>query len=167
MSRTFSWFVLATIFLSILIGIVFYPDYRQAEKIQRNMMAMTTAAFQEAIIFAHMKYHTQSVGRGAHLDLVTIDGKGLDFNANGYPIGVDHSESSLTLPITVQNCRQLWQTLLVALRPALAPSAGAVLNTSALNGKCVFTSIKHFEQSIVYDPNTGRVSLVVYNSTNT
>lgn len=161
MSRSFAWFLILSFFGFLMVYIIWYPDYREAERVQRKMMAMTTAALQESIIFTHMKYHMSSAAGSAKLDLLLLDGQGLDFNEKGYPVGFEHSESSLQLPLTVRDCRQLWDALLLTMRPMLDPAEDALFKVLAINGKCVFTSKKFFEQSIVYDPDTGRVQLSI------
>jgi hypothetical protein len=138
-----------------------FPDQRQAARIQRNMIAMTAAALQEAVIFSHLKYHLKSVGGDAYLDLFELNGEGVDFNSSGFPVGVSHTTDSLQLPVTQKHCRELWQTLLAPMQPMLAPDHYASFNVRASNGKCVFTSIGFVEFGIVYDPKLGRVQMTV------
>ena len=136
------------------------PNYEQSGRLYQNMMSMSTAAFQEAIIFAHLQYHINPK-KGAGIDLVDIGGEGIDYNQLGYPVGIDRDQRTLLLPISVGDCRSLWQTLLAPMSPYLTPDDFASLEVKALRGKCVFTSVLYTEQRIIYDPNTGKVSLQV------
>lgn len=162
-SRQFGWTLFLLTFASILFWLLANPNEREAARVHRNMMAMTTAAFQEAVIFAHMKYHTSTSGSGEYVDLFELNGAGIDFNRFGFPVGINQTSKSVILPITRQECRNLWDTLLAPMRPMLSPDQYASLTVSAINGKCVFTSMSFYEQSIEYNPETGRVSLNVVN----
>ncbi len=162
-SRQFGWTLILLFFASILFWLMANPDEREAARIHRNMMAMTTAAFQEAVVFAHMKYHTSTSGEGEIIDLFELNGKGIDINRYGFPVGINQTLASVNLPITQQECRNLWDTLLAPMRPMLSPDEFASLTVRSFNGKCVFTSMSFIEQSIEYDPETGRVRLYVVN----
>jgi hypothetical protein len=161
LSRQLGWAIVVVLFTAVLIGLLMFPDQRQAARIQRKMMAMTAAALQEAVVFSHMKYHTRSDNQTSYLDLFELNGQGVDFNSSGFPVGVSHTSDSVKLPITQRDCRELWETLLAPMRPMLAPDHYASFTVRASNGKCVFTSIGFVEYGIVYDPELGRVQLTV------
>lgn len=158
-SRQFFWLLFVAVFGLTLIWIVNHPSERQSNRLHDNMMAMTTMAFQEAIVFTHMKYHASAGRTGAILDLVQLDNHYIDFNQHGFPVGTDHTKSSVILPITTQNCRQLWVALLQPLSPLLQPDLHASLKVKAVNGECVFTSISDPAKKIIYSPENGRVSM--------
>ena len=162
-SRQFYWLLFIAVFALTLLWIINHPSDHQSNKLHDNMMAMSTVAFQEAIVFTHMKYHASANRTGAILDLVQLDNHKIDFNQHGFPVGTDHTESSVILPITTRNCRQLWTTLLQPLSPMLQPDHYASLKVKAVNGKCVFTSIKSPSSKITYSPVSGRVLMHTQN----
>ncbi|PWK52932.1 hypothetical protein [Pleionea mediterranea] len=158
-SRQFYWLLFIAVFALTLLWIINHPSDRQSIRLHNNMMAMTTMAFQEAIVFTHMKYHASANRTGAILDLVQLDHHNIDFNQHGFPVGTDHTESSVILPITTRNCRQLWIALLQPMSPMLQPDPYASLKAEAINGKCVFTSLNSPSTKITYSPVSGRVAM--------
>ncbi len=160
-ARIYGWLFFIGFFIAVLWWLLTTPDEKNTRWIYQNLMASNTAALQEAVIMAHMKYHTNSTGQGIALDLFELSGEYIDYNEHGFPIGINHTLESARLPVTTADCRDIWNSLLNVMRPLLSPNENAALNVTTLNSKCVFTSIKHPELSTVYDPKRGMVSMQV------
>ncbi len=161
-SRQTGWFITLLLLIGYLLWTFNQPDPQVASKMHRNMMAMTTGALQEAVIFAHMKYHALGkANSGEQLDLLEISGEMLDFNAEGFPVGINHNSDSIKLPIRSTDCRQLWQLLLAPMRPYVQPEEHSSIRVEAFNGECVFTSTQYSNYKIKYSPKKGKVSFWV------
>ncbi|WP_144392399.1 hypothetical protein [Pleionea sediminis] len=160
-SRLITWSLVIGFFISSLLWSVLSPNERESRKADQQILTVTTSALQQAVIFSHMKFHAVSANKLNYIDLVKINDFGLDFNKQGFPIGTSHSENSITLPVTTNNCREIWNALLVVMQPMLEPEAQAKIRVKSLSGVCHFRSIKFPEHSILYNPKSGKVSLKI------
>jgi hypothetical protein len=161
--RILGWVFFLASFITAMAWLWLHPNQRTASRLYQNLMASMTAALQESIIFAHMRYHANAVVGQPELDLIVVQGEGLDYNQQGFPVGIGHSQDSVELPINTGDCRDIWNTLVFQLRPLLEPAENAVLSVKSLYGECVFTSIKYNNQRIVYNPASGIVKLAITN----
>ena len=139
-----------------------YPNQNARKSHYAKMLGVSSNALQQAVIYAHLKYHALSDGKGAKLDLLQMDGSLIDFNKSGFPMGNSHTINSIKLSITTANCRELWNDLLHPMRPMILPEPRASLSVEAVRGKCVFTSTLYPNMSIEYSPEEGSVNLRVF-----
>lgn len=164
MARRFSfgsWGLLLAIFAACYWGVIVLPDANEQRQSHLKMLAATTEALQKTVIYSHFKYFTATSGKGVKLNGLELDGKGLDYNEYGFPVGTEHTPDSLSLPVTAQHCRDLWNALLVTMQPMLVPAPSGVLEVKAYVGSCIFRSIQYPNMAIVYNTQRGSVQFMV------
>ncbi len=159
-SRTTGWIVSIVIALFLARYLLLSSMEDEEGHLYQSMMFMSTAAFQEAVNFSHMRYHASNK-KGYQIDLIELNGKLMDFNEEGFPTGFEQSETSIRLPISTNECRQLWISLLGSFRPLIEPEENAHLVVKAFKGQCIFALKYRQSHRIVYNPKTGRVKYQV------
>ena len=156
----YSWSLILVAFSAGIVFSVFKGDEDEPKAIYKDMVAMSTRAFQEGVIFAHLKYHSTG-SRQKQLDVFSLDGQGLDFNTQGYPVGFEHTQESIRRAVTKRDCRQVWQYLQGPFRPTITPESDASFRALTKDGLCIYQSLVIESHQIVYNPRKGNVYLKV------
>jgi len=159
-SSLIGWLLVFILFSIIVVAIRQFPDVEESRKRHLNMLSMTTSAFQQTVIYSHLKYHSAK-HKGAALNVLDLGAGELDFNRFGFPIGVNHDAITLGLDVTPVDCESIWYSMVGAMSPMLAPNSSGIFTTIAVSGNCVFRSIQYPDMAIVYNPARGSVQLNV------
>ena len=149
--------------LFIVIG-VFYLFVFKKPSIKNNLyyhaFRLNGSAFENGIYFANIRFLTNNPEKNT-LDQWLVEGIGLDFNRNGYPIGTDVQAADQQTPKTTEQCRQIWQFVLGPLQPKLYLSPNEDGYWVQLNEQniCIYRSFHLDKMQLSYHSQTGKVYL--------
>lgn len=107
-----SWleFLIAGLVFLVLIGALAPRLESLIQRSQHRLLQLNARAFEQAVQLAQLQY--QMAGRaGAVADLPGYLSQKLDFNRQGFPVGLSAQRNSLA-PASVLHCEELWSELL-------------------------------------------------------
>jgi hypothetical protein len=135
-----------------------YSD--NSSRLLKNSIIINGSAFRSGIRFAHVKFNFYEKKHN-HLNIWTSNGIGLDFNSNGFPIGTSILNNKQQLPISSEQCRQIWQFVLDPVRPVLKLTLNKTGYWTTLNSKneCTYR-YSSYKPHIIYQPTTGQITLL-------
>lgn len=159
-SRT-TYYYLALIILFILV-IAFLWFVRQPsikKSLDEGAFHSNYLAFKNSIRLANLKF-LASVSTQKNLDKWIVNGRGLDYNQTGFPIGTSVVITEAAKPQSVTHCQQIWQFLMGPLQPELVLAKNPNHYWVVLDpqGNCVFKNPKVLGKQIVYVATTGKVN---------
>ena len=151
----------------ILVGIV-YLLFLQSPNVQDNLnrhaFKLNYAAFSNGIKFANYRFILNRTNENSDngIDQWTDGEVGLDYNKFGFPIGINVSDKSVQVPLTANDCLQLWQFVLGPLKPEISLNQDKSEYWVSLNnrGNCEYRSENVGELLVNYDSNAGKVTLI-------
>jgi len=132
-----------------------------SRNLQKQAFKNNINAFRNGLYFSNLRFLTNNPYRN-QTDQWFINGIGLDFNPQGFPIGTDITNTEQMTPKTLANCQQIWQFVLGPLQPELS------LMSNKKNSywvefnrdkRCVFHPKTKVESSASYNPFSGKVFL--------
>ncbi|MCW8999646.1 MAG: hypothetical protein OQK04_13140, partial [Kangiellaceae bacterium] len=111
-SRTTYYYLALIIIFILVVGFLWFfrqPSIKQ--NLEEGAFYSNYLAFQNSIRLANRKY-LANINDGKYLDKWTVNGRGLDYNKAGFPIGTSLLISETEKPLTATHCRQIWQFLM-------------------------------------------------------
>ena len=159
-SRTTYYYLALIILFILVVGFLWFfkqPSIKQ--NLDEGAFYSSYLAFQNSIRLANRKY-LANINDGKYLDKWIVNGKGLDYNKTGFPIGTSVVIPELAKPQTAIHCQQIWQFLMGPLQPELVLDKNLkhywVILDSQSN--CVFKNPRVLGRHIVYEATSGEVS---------
>ena len=149
-------------------GVVSYFLYLKEPSIQENLerraFQLNYSALKNSIRLFNYRYILKQAESG-NLNAAHISINGLAFNSAGYPIGESKAKPTQESPIFAENCRQIWQSVLGPLQPALSSkySQNGYWVELSIENYCIFRHGQISDLAIEYNAVKGLVSLSVIN----
>lgn len=134
--------------------------------LQKKAFSLNASAFKNGIYLAHIKFLANAGEKQADTNLTDrwiSDGIGLDYNAQGFPVGISYTKNNLPKqPGKLEDCRDIWGFVLGKLRPRLYLNRrlDSYWVDISDDGVCHYYFSDFKQTTISYHSLTGNVNLV-------
>ena len=156
---TYYYLILIILFVLMVVFLWFFRQPSLKKNLDQGAFHSNYLAFKNSIRLANLKF-LANVSDGKYLDKWIVNGRGLDYNQAGFPIGTSVAILKPERPQTVTHCQQVWQFLMGPLQPELelAKHSNHYWVSLDHSGQCVFKNPNVLSKQIVYETTTGKVS---------
>ena len=149
------------------IYLLFFKQPDVIDNLNRQAFKLNHAAFANGVRLANLKF-ILSEDEESNLNRWQDNNSGLDFNAQGFPIGTDIQEEGLLMPASIKNCRQIWNFVLGPIKPLVLLNKGDTNTNDGQHywtriddrGVCYYMPVKEIGLNMQYNASLGTVSLV-------